>query len=414
MFKPLPLFIGLRYTRAKKKNHFVSFISLSSMLGIGMGVMVLVTVLSVMNGFDEQIHKRFFGMAPEITVSGQDGKISHWRELEKQLKHTPGVKAIAPYVGGQGLLTHEGQVIPVVLTGILPEQEQNVTHLKDKLLIGSMADLQHFGIILGRALANNLGVMMGDQVTIMIPQATVTPAGMIPRFKRFTVTGVFSAGTGFNFDTKLAFINLVDAQKLMQLGDDVSGLKMKIKDVYQAPAMSEQLATKLGEGYEVSNWTEQFGAFFQAVKMEKTMMFLILLLIIAVAAFNLVSSLVMVVNDKQAEIAILRTIGATPSTILWIFIVQGMMVGCVGTLLGLASGILLASNATTIVNTLQSMFNVQILSSSIYFVDYLPSKILLSDLWQVCVMALLMSFVATIYPAWRASKTVIAEALHYE
>jgi len=414
MFKPLALFIGLRYTRAKKKNHFVSFISLSSMLGIGMGVMVLITVLSVMNGFDEEIHKRFFGMAPEITVSGQDGKISNWQGLADRLKKFPGVKAVAPYVGGQGLLTHEGQVLPIVLTGILPEQEQQVNHLQDKLLVGNMADLNHFGIILGRGLADSLGVMLGDKVTIMIPQATVTPAGMVPRFKRFTVKGVFSAGSGFNFDTRLAFINLEDAQKLMQMGDQVTGLKMKIANVYQAPMMSEQLEAKLGDNYQVGNWTRDFGAFFQAVKMEKTMMFLILLLIIAVAAFNLVSSLVMVVNDKQAEIAILRTIGATPSMVLRIFIVQGMMVGLVGTFLGLLGGVLLASNATAIVNFFQSVFDVQLLSSNIYFVDYLPSKILFSDLWQVCAMAMLMSFAATIYPSWRASKTVIAEALHYE
>ena len=414
MFKPLPLFIGLRYTRAKKKNHFVSFISLSSMLGIGMGVMVLITVLSVMNGFDQEIHKRFFGMAPEITVSGRDGKLNNWQSLEKQLRLFGGVKAVAPFVGGQGLLTHEGQVLPVMLTGILPDQEQAVTHLQHKMLLGDMTGLTHFGIILGRGLADNLGVMIGDKITIMIPQATVTPAGMIPRFKRFTVRGIFSAGSGFNFDTKLAFIHLTDAQKLMQLGDNISGLKLKITDVYQAPTLSIQIADKLGDAYQVDNWTQQFGAFFQAVKMEKTMMFLILLLIIAVAAFNLVSSLVMVVNDKQAEIAILRTIGATPGTILWIFIVQGMMVGVVGTLLGLLAGVVLASNATTIVNALQSLSGVQILSSSIYFVDYLPSKIMWVDLWEVCVMALLMSFVATIYPAWRASKTVIAEALHYE
>ncbi len=414
MFKPLALYIGLRYTRAKKKNHFVSFISLSSMLGIGMGVMVLITVLSVMNGFDEEIHKRFFGMAPEVTVSGRDGKISNWQQLAKQLQAVPGVTAVAPFVGGQGLLTHEGQVLPIVLTGISPEQEQYVTHLQDKLIVGNIADLQHFGIILGRGLADSLGVMIGDKVTIMIPQATVTPAGMIPRFKRFTVKGVFTAGTGFNFDTRLAFINLADAQKLLQLGDDVTGLKMKIKDVYQAPVMSEQLEAKLGENYDVGNWTRDFGAFFQAVKMEKNMMFLILMLIIAVAAFNLVSSLVMVVNDKQAEIAILRTIGATPSTILWIFIVQGMMVGLVGTFMGLIGGLLLAYNATTIVNFLQSFLDVQLLSSSIYFVDYLPSKIIFSDLWHVCAIAIFMSFAATIYPSWRASKTVIAEALHYE
>ncbi|RUR20351.1 lipoprotein-releasing ABC transporter permease subunit [Legionella sp. km535] len=414
MYKPLALFIGLRYTRSRKKNHFVSFISLSSMLGIGMGVMVLVTVLSVMNGFDHEIHKRFFGMAPEITISGPDEKLTDWPALENKIKAIPQIKAIAPYVGGQGLLTHDGQVLPIVLTGVLPEKEIAVTHLNDKLLAGDMNNLKHFGIILGKGLADTLGVMMGDKVTIMIPQATVTPAGMIPRFKRFTVAGVFSAGTGFNFDTKLAFINLADAQKLLQLGDDVTGLKMKIDNVYQAPELSERLSNLLGEEYQVGNWTQQFGAFFEAVKMEKTMMFLILMLIIAVAAFNLVSSLVMVVNDKQAEIAILRTIGATPSTILWVFIVQGMMVGIVGTGIGLAGGLVLAKNATAIVNYLQNLFNVKVLSSSIYFVDYLPSEILFSDLWHVCVMALLMSFAATIYPAWRASKTVIAEALHYE
>ncbi len=414
MFKPLALYIGLRYMRAKKKNHFVSFISLSSMLGIGMGVMVLITVLSVMNGFDAEIHSRFFGMAPEMTVTGESDQLSHWPALAEDLRKVPGITAVAPYVVGQGLLTYEGQVLPIALTGVLPALEQGVSHLKNKMLVGDMADLGHFGIILGRGIADHLGVMVGDKVTVMIPQATVTPAGMIPRFKRFTVKGVFTAGTGFNFDTKLAFIHLADAQKLMQLGDDVSGLKMKIADVYQAPAMSEQLALKLGERYQVGNWTQQYGAFFQAVKMEKTMMFMILLLIIAVAAFNLVSSLVMVVNDKQAEIAILRTIGATPATILWIFIVQGMMVGLIGTLLGILGGLLLASNATAIVNALQSFFGVHVLSSNIYFVDYLPSKILWSDLWQVCVMALFMSFIATIYPAWRASKTVIAEALHYE
>ncbi len=414
MFKPLALYIGLRYMRAKKKNHFVSFISLSSMLGIGMGVMVLITVLSVMNGFDFEIHKRFFGMAPEITVTGQSGRISNWQQLASRLQATPGVQAIAPYVSGQGLLTFEGQVIPVAVTGVLPEVEENITHLQDKLLIGDIGQLNHFGIILGRGIANNLSVMLGDKVTIMIPQATVTPAGMIPRFKRFTVKGIFSAGTGFNFDTKLAFINLADAQKLFQLGDDVSGLKMKIENVYQAPEISDQLSGVLGEDYLVGNWTQQFGDFFQAVKMEKTMMFLILLLIIAVAAFNLVSSLVMVVNDKQAEIAILRTLGATPSTILWIFIVQGMMVGILGTVMGILAGLLLATNATAIVNALQSFFGMHVLSSSIYFVDYLPSKILFRDVWEVCAMALLMSFIATIYPAWRASKTIIAEALHYE
>ena len=414
MFKPLPLFIGLRYTRAKKHNHFVSFISLSSMLGIGLGVMVLITVLSVMNGFDDEIHKRFFGMAPEITLTGADDKLSNWEELAGKLEKLPGVTGVAPYVGAQGLLTHEGQVIPIILTGIIPSYEEQITKLKHKIILGDMSSLDHFGMVIGESLANTLGVTIGEKVTIMIPQATVTPAGMVPRFKRFTVKAIFTAGSGFNFDSKMAFIDLSDAQKLLQIGSQVTGIKLKLDDIYKAPALSKQIADDLGEGYQVGNWTDQFGAFFHAVKMEKTMMFLILLLIIAVAAFNLVSSLVMVVNDKQAEIAILRTIGATPRTILAIFIVQGMMVGLVGTLMGLVSGLLLASNATTIVNYIQSLFDIQILSSNIYFVDFLPSKILFSDLWQVCGIALLMSFLATIYPAWRASKTVIAEALHYE
>lgn len=414
MFRPLALAIGLRYTRAKKKNHFVSFISLSSMLGIGLGVMVLITVLSVMNGFDEEIHKRFFGMAPEITVSGIDNELKNWKPLSYQLQKISEVTAVAPYVGGQGLLTHNGQVLPVVLTGIIPKLEEKVNHLQGKLIIGNINDIEHFGIILGRGLADNLGVMVGDKVTVMIPQATVTPAGMIPRFKRFTVKGVFSAGTGFNFDTKLAFIHLNDAQTLMRLGNKVTGLKLKINDIYKAPQLSEKLTNDLGPTYMVGNWTQQFGAFFQAVKMEKTMMFLILLLIIAVAAFNLVSSLVMVVNDKQAEIAILRTIGATPGLVLRVFIIQGMAVGLIGTMLGLTGGLILASNATEIVNFLQYLLGVQVLSSNIYFVDYLPSKILMKDLVEVCLVALFMSFLATIYPAWRASRTVIAEALHYE
>lgn len=414
MFKPVACFIGLRYTRAKKRNHFVSFISLTSMLGIALGVMVLITVLSVMNGFDQEIHKRFFGMAPEITVNSRLGQITNWRDLEKTLAHYSEVRSIAPFVGTQALISFEGQVSPLTLTGIVPELEQSMSHLQDKLLLGNLNQLKHFGMIVGRSLADRLGLMIGDQVTIMIPEASISPAGMIPRFKRFTIQGIFSVGSGFNFDAHLAFINLHDAQILMHLGDAVTGLKLKINEVYAAPKLAQLLQTHLGEEYEVGSWADQFGAFFHAVKMEKTMMFFILLLIIAVAAFNLVSSLVMIVNDKQSEIAILRTLGATPKTILLIFIVQGMTIGIIGTLLGLISGVILAKNATAIVNALQDLFHTQFLSSNIYFVDYLPSHILVSDLIQVCSIALLMSFIATLYPAFRASKTVIAEALHHE
>lgn len=414
MFKPLSLYMGLRYTRAKNKSHFVSFISLSSMLGIGIGVMVLITVLSVMNGFDEEIHQRFFGMAPEITINTQDGHMQLWQDLAAELLKDPRIRAAAPIAGTQALLSFDGRVAPLILTGILPDKEEAISMLSEKLIIGDMARLDSFGIILGRSIADNLGLGIGDKVNIMIPEASITPTGLIPRFKRFTVQGVFSAGSGFNFDSKLAFIHLHNAQKLMALGGSVSGIKLKIRDVYEAPVIAAEIAAKLGDYYLVGNWTQQFDAFFHAIKMEKTMMFLILVLIIAVAAFNLVSSLVMVVNDKQAEIAILRTIGATPARIMSIFIIQGILVGGMGTLLGLFGGLLLASHVTELVNQIQAFFKVQFLSSSVYFVDYLPSKIIFSDLWQICCIALLMSFIATIYPAWRASRILIVQALHYE
>ncbi|MCR9191686.1 MAG: lipoprotein-releasing ABC transporter permease subunit [Gammaproteobacteria bacterium] len=414
MYNPLPIFIGLRYMRAKKKNHFVSFISLSSMLGIGIGVTVLITVLSVMNGFHDQIYKSFFGMAPEITVSGQTAPIEDWQAVSKQLDKTEEIKASAPFVEEMGLLKFDGQVAPVMINGILPEKEQTVNHLKDKLLIGSMDHLPHFGMIVGRALAEKLGVMMGDKVTVVIPEVSTTPAGSLPRFKRFTIVGVFSAGSGFGFDKNLAFIHINDAQKLMQLGQGVTGIKLKIDSIYRAPLLSEQLYDQLGEQYLVSNWTQQYGAFFQAVSMERNMMFFVLVLIIAVAAFNLVSSLVMIVNDKQAEIAILRTIGASPRLILAVFVVQGMMVGCVGTLMGLVGGLALASNAPAIIHYLQQMFHFSLFAFNLYGTDLLPIKILWTDLWQVCGVAMFLSFLATIYPARRASKTIIAEALHYE
>ncbi|MCH9756702.1 MAG: lipoprotein-releasing ABC transporter permease subunit [Gammaproteobacteria bacterium] len=414
MFKPLALYVGLRYMRARKKTHFVSFISFTSMLGIGMGVMVLITVLSVMNGFDEEIHKRFFSMAPEITITGADGTLHDWQAIQKQVAAEPGVLGVAPFVAEQGLITYDGQVSPVMLAGVLPNQEKSVTHLEDKILLGDLDKLPHFGTVLGRELAEMLGVMVGDKVTVMIPKATVSITGMEPRFKRFTVVGIFSAGAGFNFDNKLAFIDLQDAQKLMQLGDEISGLKLRINHVYDAPMLSEVISKNLGEGYHVGNWTEQFGDFFQMVKMEKSMMFLILLLIIVVAAFNLVSSLVMLVNDKQSDIAILRTMGATPRFILSVFVVQGMLVGLLGTVIGLGAGLLLAYNVGDVLDIIQNFFGVQLLASNVYWTDYLPSKILCSDVVQVSCMALLMSFIATLYPAFRASKTVITEALHYE
>jgi len=414
MFKPLSLAIGLRYIRAKKRSHFVSFISVVAVPGIAIGVMVLITVLSVMNGFDDEIHHRFFGMVPEITISDGQLPIEDWQAITKTVKSVPGVRQASPYVGGQGLLTYKGRITPLVVTGVLPEEERKLISLDKKVVQGSLDKLNHFGILIGQELAEQFALRLGDKVTLMIPKASITIAGMVPRFKRFTVTGIFKAGSGFNFDSKLAFINLHDAQKLFQLGDGVSGVRVKLNKVYDAPLLSRDIAKRLDNLYYVGNWTEQFGAFFKAVKMEKTMMFLILLLIVAVAAFNLVSSLVMVVNDKQAEIAILRTIGATPRLILMTFIVQGSFVGVIGTSLGLIFGLLLAYNATHIVDVLQQLFHVNVFASNVYFVDYLPSKIEWLDIVTVCFSALFMSFLATIYPAYKASNIEPSETLRYE
>lgn len=415
MFKPAALFIGLRYTRAKRRNHFISFISLVSMMGIALGVMVLITVLSVMNGFDREIKRRVFSMVSPITVSSITGYLSDWQELQKTMQTFPFVTASAPFVNGEVLLSFDGSVQPAMVNGILPEQEQHISELSKKMVQGKLSSLEtkKFGIILGENLADRLQAKLGDKITVVTPQISLSPAGVIPRFKRFTIIGVFRVGSGFGFDAGLGFIHLNDAQKLLGLGDNVSGLHVNVENVYAAPVLAIQLAQQL-TGANVTTWADQFGEFFHAVQLEKTMMFLILFLIIAVATFNLVSTLVMVVSEKQSDIAILRTFGATPNMIMTIFIIQGAIVGVLGTLLGVIGGILLAANVTTLVNGIEHLFQVQFLSSSVYFVDYLPSDVEWSDVLKISVSSLLLSLLATIYPAWHASKLDPVEALRYE
>ena len=416
MFRPVALFIGLRYTRAKKRNHFISFISLMSMLGIALGVLVLITVLSVMNGFDREIKSRVFSMVPPVTVSSLVNYVTDWQQVESIMKENPNIVAVAPFVSAQAMLTNDGLVQPALLDGILPEAETHITELSDKMIQGKLTQLVagQFGIILGEELAERLDAVLGDKITVVTPQMSLTPAGVIPRFKRFTVVGIFRAGSGFGFDGNLAFIHLVDGQKLMQLGATVTGVHATIKNVYAAQQVSDQLTNQLGPSARISNWTNQFGAFFHAVSLEKTMMFYILILIIAVAVFNLVSTLMMVVNEKEADIAILRTIGATPQMIMGIFMVQGAIVGVIGTLLGVVGGITLALNVTDLVDWIQRVFNVQFLSSSVYFVNYLPSELQASDIIRISLAALFLSLLATLYPAWRASRTEPVEALRYE
>ena len=416
MFKPLAVYIGLRYTRAKRRNHFVSFISLASVIGIALGVAVLITVLSVMNGFDYEIHGRVFSLARQVTVSSRLGAVQDWRQVEKEVLQQKNVVAAAPFVSGQGMLTNAGLVHGVMINGIIPDEEAKISLLPSTVVKGSMNKLVPgaFGIVLGQEIALHLGVSVGDKVVLVMPQATLTPMGIVPRFKRFDVVGIFRVGEGFGYDSTTAFINLSDAQKLFQYKNGVTGLNLKINELYAAPQISAELNKILPEEYYVSDWTNEFGTYFKAVRMEKTMMFLLLMFIIAVAAFNLVSSLYMTVTDKQADIAILRTLGASPKTIMSIFIVQGAVIGGIGTLIGVVGGILLAINVPTIVKFLEYVFHTSFISAAIYFINYLPSKLEVFDVVRVGVIAFVMSLLATIYPAWRAAKTEPAEALRYE
>jgi len=415
MFRPAALFIGLRYTRAKRRNHFISFISLVSIVGIALGITVLITVLSVMNGFDREIKKRVFSMVPPITLTSTAGSVSGWQDLQKRMTQYPYITGSAPYATGEVLLNYSGSTQPAIISGILPDEEKNVSELNEKMVEGKLSDLQAgtFSIVLGENLAALLAAKIGDKVTVVTPQVSMTPAGVIPRFKRFTVVGIFSAGTGFGFDRGLGFIHLNDAQKLLGLGDNVTGLHLNIHDVFAAPAIAHELMNEL-TGANITTWADQFGEFFHAIQLEKTMMFLILLLIIAVAAFNLVSTLMMVVSEKESDIAILRTFGATPGMIMAVFIVQGGIIGVFGTLLGLLGGLSLAWNVTEIVNWIEHVFHVQFLSSNVYFVNYLPSHIEVSDVVKICVASLFLSLIATVYPAWRASKMDPVESLRYE
>lgn len=415
MFKPLSLYIGLRYTRAKRRNHFISFISLASMLGIALGVAVLITVLSIMNGFDYQIRTRLFAIAPQVTIMTNENTAKTWPSLAAVARTVDSVQGVAPYVSGNGMIMLGQQVAGVRLMGILPQQESAVSALSRYMVAGTLQSLtsNQFHIVIGQKLANSLGVTIGDRINVFTPQTNVTLAGVFPRYKTFVISGVYHTSGGL-YDNAVAFINMDDAQKLFLTGQRISGLHLRLKNIYDATMVTEQLEKTLPPIYGVTNWTLQFGAFFQALAMEKTMLFVILFLIVAVAAFNLVSSLVMLVNDKRADIAILRTLGARPKTIMMIFVIQGMVIGLVGTLLGLVGGWLLASNVTTIANHLQHFLGVQFVRSSVYFINFVPSRIFPSDIWHVCCIAIVLSIVATIYPAFVAFRTQPAEALRYE
>lgn len=415
MFRPLPVFIGMRYTRAKRRNHFISFISLTSMVGLALGVLVMILVLSVMNGFDRELRTRILGMVPHATISSYQ-PIDDWRALAARVAEHPEVVAVAPFSQLQGMLSHSGGVQPVLVNAVLPEAEKQVSIIDQHMVQGRLDDLKggEFGIVIGEITARRFRVNVGDKLTFILPEASVTPAGVFPRLKRFTVVGVFKVGA--ELDSSLALIHVGDAARLSRWQEhQVEGLRLKLKDLFQAPQVAWEIATGFAESdYVARDWTRSHGSLFQAIQMEKTMIALLLLLIVAVAAFNIISTLVMVVTDKKADIAILRTLGMTPRQIMLVFMVQGSVIGVVGTLIGGVLGVIAALNVTRWVAALESLLGRKFLSSDVYFINYLPSQLRVEDVVLICSAALLMSFFATLYPAWRAARTQPAEALRYE
>lgn len=416
MFRPLEVFIGTRYIRAKRRNHFISFISIVSMLGLIIGITALITVISVMNGFDSELRSRILGMVSQATVSGVGQSMPAWHQALAIAEENPHVKGAAPYVEREAFLVGNAASQGAIVRGVLPAQEPKVADIGSKMVAGQLSALRpgSWGIVLGRDLALMLGVNVGDKVVVYAPPSgsSVTPIGVVPRLRRFTVVGIFEAGMQ-EFDSGLAIVNMHDAEALYQMSGP-TGIRLKLDDLFIANKVAATLADKLGDAYRVQGWMQQHANFFKAIAMEKIVMFVILSLIVAVAAFNLVSSLVMLVTDKQSDIAILRTLGATPRSIMGVFMVQGMLVGLLGILIGVVCGVALAINLPAIVDGIQNLTGYQFLPESVYYINNVPSKLRWSDVGWITGMAFLFSLLATIYPAWRASRTQPAEALRYE
>lgn len=415
MFRPLSIFIGSRYTRAKRRNHFISFISLTSMIGLSLGVLAMIMVLSVMNGFQREMSNRILGMVPHAVIAGDGQPVDDWQTLADQVMTHPQVLGVAPITQLEGMLSYKGAMQPIEIKGIDPQAEGEVSILGSKMMAGRLDDLKpgESGVILGLMTARRFGLKLGDKLTLIVPELSDTPGGVTPRMQRLNVVGVFKVGA--ELDGSLAMIHRADAARMLRWQpDQVEGVRVRLADLYRAPETTTEIIGKLSGDYRGEDWSLTQGSLFSAMKMEKTMIGLLLLLIVAVAAFNIIATLIMVVADKRADIAILRTLGATPRQIMAIFMVQGSIIGLTGTLIGTVLGVLGALNVSALVGWLEKISGQHIFSSDVYFISTLPSELRLEDVILVTLAALVLSFLATLYPAWRAAQTQPAEALRYE
>jgi lipoprotein-releasing system permease protein len=415
MLRPYELAIALRHVRSRNKNRFISFISLISMSGIALAVAVLIVVLSVMNGFESEVRNRILQIVAHASITGLEGRIADWPALAQVAARDPDVLSVARFVDGQAMLVGPAEIRGVQFRGVDPPSELRTSALGSLMVDGSLAALEPggFGIVIGRTLAADLGVKVGDSVIMLVSQGITTPAGVVPRMRRFRVAGIFYAGM-YEFDRSLVFVHVADAQRLLRFGDDVSGIRLAIRDPLKAPTVVRAVANAWGGGVYVTDWTRDHGNFFRSIQLTRSIIFVILLLVVAVAAFNIVSTLVMVVRDKRGEIAILRTLGAAPAAILTVFVLQGALVGVVGTVVGVAAGVLGAWNVSSIAVLVERVTGFQFLAPDVYFISELPSRLLWTDVWQVAGIALVLSLVSTIYPAWRGAVTAPAEVLRYE
>ena len=412
MLKNIPFYIGLRYTRAKRRNQFISFVSAFSLLGMALGVMALIIVLSVMNGFDREMKQRILSVIPHGFID-QQPQMQDWQAVARQVEQHPEVVATAPYIGGFALISYDRGVESIQLQGILPEAESRVSVLEQHMIVGSSTDLRpgEFGIVMGRLLARSLGIAPGDKVNLTLSDINITPAGVFPRTRPFTLVGVFEVGA--QVDQTLAMIHIDDAKRLFRY-QGVQGLHVKVTDIYRAGPVMGELAGDFGESYTVKDWSQTQGSLFQAVKMEKIVIAALLCIIIAVAAFNIVSSLVLMVADKRSDIAVLRTLGLNARQVMAIFVVQGSAVGVAGTLIGALIGCVVPQTLNRIMNFFEALFGWQIFNPEVFFITQLPSVLMWQDVAFICGLALTLSVVATLYPAYRAAKIEPAEALRYE